>query len=257
MQADNDVSSNLTQYLQQTDYICRSFLFGLSFIVQDTARDPSYIDNHLLSYTAQDFLQSTISLPLLIQQGIHNVCRRELRFILEMAIKLCSIQQQQYSSNISSKLDSFKSTLDSSKISVKNQITLEMLTEEKREIFLQDVGRLYGETSNYVHLTTFQILERIRLVDQGYTSGKESPAEVEALNNLIARSLACSLVFLLHSVPSYVAGDLLVNDDGSSPSWIFAQSKYIALIDEYFDYKHERQANLTEIKASRQARISF
>jgi hypothetical protein len=31
----------------------------------------------------------------------------------------------------------------------------------------------------------------------------------------------------------------------------------IALIDEYFDYKHERQANLAEIKASRQARISF
>ena len=257
MQPSSDLPTDLVPFIERTGYICRSFLFGLFFIVEDTARDPSYIENHLLSYTAQDFLQSAVSLPLLIQQGIHNVCRRELRFILEMSIKLCFIQQQQYESNVTSKLESFKSTLDSSSISVKNHISLEMIPPGERNTFLQDVGRLYGETSNYVHLTTTQILERIKLVNQGYTSGKESPTEVEALNSVIARGLACSLVFLLHSVPSYVAGDLLVNEDGSTPNWFFAESKYIALIDEYFDYKHERQSNLENIKALRQKRVSF
>lgn len=91
-----DISPNLVPYIEQTEYICRSFLFGLSFIVGDTARDPGYIDNHLLSYTALDFMESTISLLSLVQTGIHNVCRRELRFILEMSIKLCFIQQKQY-----------------------------------------------------------------------------------------------------------------------------------------------------------------
>ena len=174
-----------------------------------------------------------------------------------MSIKLCFVQQKQYQSDVATKLNSFKSTLDSASISVKNQLNLDLLPQAEQSVFLQDVGRFYGETSNYVHLTTTQVLERISLVDRGQTSGLEGPAEIETLNKLIAHGLAASLVFLLHSVPSHVAGDLLVGSDGKSHDWFFAESKYIALIDEHFDYKHERQMNLAEIRGARRAKITF
>jgi hypothetical protein len=95
--------------------------------------------------------------------------------------------------------------------------------------------------SGYVHLSEAQIQERISLIDQGKTAGREGPDEIRALNTLLARGLACSLVFLLHSVPEYVAGDLLVQNDGRSLEWPLAESRFIAMMDEHYDYKAERQ----------------
>jgi hypothetical protein len=253
----DDVPAELATLIAQADQMSRAFLSGLSFIVRDTARDPSYFDRHLLSYTAEDYLQSVAALPLLIQEGIHNICRRELRFVLEMSIKLCFIQQKQYSSDIATKLATFKKELDSTNISVQKQLDLHLLPAAEHAAFYQEVGRLYGESSGYVHLTHAQIIERIALVNQGRTSGKEGPAQIVSLNRLVARGLACSLVFLLHSVPDYVAGDLLVQPDGSSIGWPFAESRYAAFIDEHFDYKAERQAALEEIKRQRWARVAY
>jgi len=252
-----EVPEAIKRQVQQTEMICRSFLFGLGFVVKDTARDPSYLDNHLLSYTSQDYLQSIVALPLLVQEGIHNVCRRELRFVLEMSIKLCSVQQQQYAAAIATKVSTLKATLDSTNISMQKQLNLHLLATSEIPAFHQEVGRLYGEVSGYVHLTQGQILERMALVDQGHTSGNESAADIEVLNKVIARGLACSLVFVLHSVPDYVAGDLLVQRNGDSLSWFFAGSKFISLVDEHFDYKHERQARIKEIKRKRWASVWF
>ena len=101
---------------------------------------------------------------MLIQEGIHNVCRRELRFILEMSIKICFVQHKQYNSDVETKLNSFKSIFDSTNISIQKQLNLHLIPELQRPSFYQEVGRLYGETSSYVHLTQAQILERIALV---------------------------------------------------------------------------------------------
>ena len=257
MKPSDDLPPELAPSIKQSEVMCNAFLFGLSFIVKDTRRDPGYIDNHLLSYAAQDYAQSTVSLPMLIREGIHNVCRRELRFIVELSIKLCYIQQQQYDSDIATKLTSFKKTLDSTNISIKNEINLELIAEAERSLFAEEVGRIYGETSNYVHLTHAQIVERITLVQHGSTSGREGPAEIESLNLLIRRGLACSLILLLHSVPEYVAGDLLVEPNGTSLDWYFRQSRFVAAIDEHFDYKAERQARLSEVQEARRSHLAF
>lgn len=251
------ISDDIRTQLELTDLICRSFLFGLRFAVDDTSRDPSYIENHLLSYTFQDYLQSTIAIPVLTQAGILNACKRELRFLLEMSIKLCSVQQQQYESDVATKLSTLQATFESTNISMQKGLNLALIPEANRPDFYQEVGRVYGETSSYIHLTLKQILERVDLVNQGRTSGFENGEDLSSLNSLVGRGLACSLVFLLHAVPEYVAGDLLVSEDGSSNDWYFSKSRFIALIDEHFDYKHERQTKLEEIKTQRWAVVSF
>lgn len=251
------ISPEAEAQIHRTEEICRAYLFGLQFTISDTARDPNYFDNHLLSYTSQDFLQPLVSIPLLVREGVHNACRRELRFILEMSVKLCRVQQEQPRSTVATKLESLKRILDTTNISIQNQITLGLLPEPIRADFTQSVGRFYGETSQYVHLTRAQVMERIALVQAGRTSGMESAEDIEALNLVVARGLALSLVFLFHAAPQYVVGDLLVQSEGSSLNWFFAGSKYIAAIDEGFDYKAERQDNLAEIKRKRQELIKF
>jgi hypothetical protein len=257
MERSREIPAHLLDQVVRSERMAFAFLGALNFVVKDAGRDPRYLDTHMLSYAAQDYIQSAIALPMLVREGIHNVCRRELRFILEMSIKICRIQQQDCGADIATKLTTLGATFDTTNISIQKQLALTLLPESERPLFHQEVGRLYGETSEYVHWTSAQIIERIGLVDEGKTAGFESPADVEALTGLMARGLAASLVLIFHSVPAYVAGDFLVEPDGSSMNWPFSSSRFIAHMDEHFDYKHERQERLESIRSSRWAAVNF
>lgn len=253
----DDVPDELREALLQTHFIIDEYLRAIGFIIHDTGRDPKYKDTNLLFYLSQDFLQSAVALTLLATEGLLVVAKREIRFILETSIKLCFVQQQDYAMPMEEKLVYFEDVLKSQKISINKNITLGMLPEDARGSFNEEVGRLYGLTSSYVHLTPAQIKERINAVDSGKTAGKESAEDILALNEIITRGLSASIVLLYHAVPPYVAGDWLVEENGSTVRWYFSGSRFIAMIDEYFDYKHERQHDLAGVKDKRRESISF
>jgi hypothetical protein len=253
----DDLLPEIAAQLKKTDLIIRSYMAGVHFLIQDTARDPTYVDNHLLSYLAQDIVQSSISIVMLAMEALNSVAKRELRFLIESSIKICFVQQKSYKSSVQEKLKKFNRELGSQRVSIKQSLNLQMLPEDRRVEFSEETGRLYGLTSDYVHLSPLQIRDRITAVEAGRTAGKESPAEIEALNDLISRSLACSLVLLFHSVPEYVAGDWLVSSDGTTTNWYFMESRFFAAMDSYFDYKAERQPHLEDVRARRLTRIRF
>ena len=62
---------------------------------------------------------------------------------------------------------------------------------------------------------------------------------------------------MMHSIPEYISGDWLVESNGKTIDWIFTKSKYIADIDSFFDYKHERKNQLKEITEKRAERIKY
>ncbi len=237
--------------------ITHEYLAALRFVVAESERDPEFAANHLLSYLAQDFIESAIAITSLASQGLLRPAKRELRFVIESSVKICYIQQKSYSRLIADKVSEFDRTLSSPSISIKRDLEIDMMPQELRDAFSEEIGRLYGETSGYVHLTPRQIIERIAAVDAGRTVGYESPQEIADLDRLVSRGYAASLALLLHSVPSYVAGDWLVDSDGSSMNSYFLGSRFLAGIDSFFDYKHERRQLLANIKADRARRISF
>lgn len=232
------------------------FMRGVIALAFGNSRDPTFSKNHLLACIADDFLETSLALPHLAKESIHNVCRRELRFLLEMSIKMCFVQQAAEASTTEEKLASFQRDFDSPNISLRKRVSLALLPADQREAFNEHVGRLYGEASNYVHLTTAQLQRRLELVNSGRKPGVESLEEVVALNQQIHSTLAASFVFVAHAVPSFAVGDLFVSADGSSFKWALATSKFIALLDEYFDYKHERQETLENIRTERWARVA-
>jgi hypothetical protein len=237
--------------------IVHAYLTAVGIIVGDTSRDPSFGANHLLSYLAQDFIESAISIAFLARNGALSVPKRELRFVIESSIKICFVQQKDYRSTIPEKLKQFDKELFSSSISAKRDLTLPMLQPDLTDDFGEELGRLYGKTSTYVHLTPPQIMQRIAMVNSGGTAGYENASDVVDFNNLLARGFAASLVLLLHSVPDYVAGDWLIDSDGTTNDSYFLGSRFIAAIDAFFDYKHERQAALVSIQKARASRIHF
>lgn len=237
--------------------VTQAYLFGLSFIVKDTARDPQFFASHLLATLAQDLLQSALALPMLVTEGMWSVARRELRFVLEASIKLTVIQQAVYPKSVTEKVSEFAILLNSPSISCKNRLILDLIPSAERDRFLEELGQLYGAASGYVHLTERQVRARIAAVDAGHTSGFESAEEAATAGLLIAKTLAASLVLLFHSAPSYVAGDFFVSTDGQSPEWFFEKSKYLAGIDSYFDYKHERKHLVSQVSEARNGKIEF
>ncbi len=244
--------------VRQTELIVQAYLQSLSFIVADAGRDPKYITEHLLSYLAQDLIQSSVAIISLAMEGMHSVAKRELRFIIESSIKLCFVQQKaDRATTVAAKLAQFNSELSSERISIKSNINLSMLPEPLRADFQDEAGRLYGLISSYVHLTPAQIKERIAAVDAGRTVGNESADDIYKLNSVTERALAASLLLTFHSVPEFVAGDWLVERDGATVAWHFMGSRFIAAMDAHFDYKHERQKHLPQLQASRATNIRF
>lgn len=192
-----------------------------------------------------------------IPGAIQSVARRELRFLLESSAKQAVIQHEAYATSIQDKLSQFDRLLSSASISCKKRLSLNLLEDHLKPQFLEEVGRLYGEGSNYVHLSPQQVQDRMRAVEAGHALGFEGLEEARAAADLTTRTLAASIVLLLHGVPSYVAGDLLVESDGTSKDWFFAQSQFIASMDSKFDYKHERKAVIDGVLRKRQSIVSF
>lgn len=250
-------SAEPTAALKTTATIVHEYLAGIGFIIGDTARDPGFGTTHLLSYLSQDFIESAVAISFLAREGSLSVPKRELRFIIESSIKMCYVQQKNYSSSIEDKLKQFDKELSSANISIKRDLALSMLPGTLQDEFDEELGRLYGKTSIYVHLTPPQILQRISAVDAGRTIGYESASEVDELNALISRGFSASLVLLLHSVSEYVAGDWLVDADGATINSYFLGSRFIAAMDSFFDYKHERQAQLSTIQKVRAGKVRF
>jgi hypothetical protein len=247
----------LAAALATTRRIVHEYLSAIRFIVGNSARDPAFTSTHLLSYLSLDFIESAGSIAFLAQSGSLSVPKRDLRFIIESSIKLCYVQQKNYRATTDHKLKQFDKELSSPSISIKRDLNLWMIPEPLRSDFDEELGRLYGKTSTFVHLTPTQISQRIAAVDAGRMIGFESPSEVEELNSLISRGFAASLVLLFHGVGDYVAGDFLVDSDGSTMGSYFLGSRFIAGMDEYFDYKAERKARLSEVQAARAANICF
>lgn len=251
------IPKHLEKEFKRTILMCNSFLQWIFFCFLNTSRDSSYKDNHIFSVISQDFIETLTSTPILIKEGILRPTIRESRFLLEMSIKMAYIQQKVYNDGIDEKIKNYKKILNSPSISIMKQVKLDMINENIQNDFYEECGKLYGFSSNFVHLTSLQIEDRINILSDGFWLGQESGTMLNELNNYLERIYAVSIVYIMHSVPTYVTGDWIVENDGSSIDWYYLKSKYIAEIDSYFDYKHERQDRLDMIKTKRMNVIEY
>ena len=65
------------------------------------------------------------------------------------------------------------------------------------------------------------------------------------------------LTLYFHAIPKWCVGDYLVERNGETINWFFVKSKYIADIDQEFDYKCERKDILDQLKIKRNEAIEF
>lgn len=243
--------------LKDLERITFDFLRGLRFIALNAGRAGKSWDENLSSHVFHDILETAGGVLALAREGVSNIGKRELRFLIELTIKVCYVEQKFGSLSLQAKIKAASGQLDNANIGIKRDLYLTRLDANLQEPFRDELGRLYGSACDWVHLTVEQLKDRIDRGNRGITAGMEGSRELRTFISLAERSYAAALVLLLHSVPKHVAGDLLVESDGSSFDWHFQASKFIASIDAHHDYKAERQANLSQVQELRAKAIRF
>lgn len=250
-------SQEYKEELNRTWIMQQDMLNCLMFCFFNAGRDRENAPRNFTLRMIEGMIQSVTSMRLLAKDGFMNICKRELRYLLELSIKSCFIVRSRANVDFESQIKAFEKLLNSSNINPINRIRFDYFSEKVDAEFKDDVKRNYGLLCKYVHSSAHQIEEYVSLLNQGRGIGYEGTDMLKELNGLIEVTFSYVIVHLLHSVPQWVGGDFMVEDNGDSINWYFNQSRYISLIDSTYDYKHERQRKLAELASLRKEREKF
>ncbi|MBQ1782663.1 MAG: hypothetical protein II007_03330 [Gammaproteobacteria bacterium] len=222
-----------------------------------TSRWSHFSENYLLPRHLDDIVEAALSAQLSIENGALNPGRRELRFMLEVIVNIAYVDEFRAEDTFEERISYYRGkAVKKSNVDHIFELPLRLLGDH-RELFAKSVQSAWVRASNYVHLTKRRIDEKLRLRDECVVLGMET---IEMLKDIVSEvHEACTIVILLtfETIGPSFTGDLLVDNLDSNDSWIFHLSKYMAIVDSHFDYKHERKSRLNEHIARRNARIKF
>lgn len=235
--------------------ITQSFFDTLLFSIFNYSRGPmNWRDNFFLR-VSDEFIETLTAIEKLMENGFRNQCRRELRFGLETAIKAAFINQSNPKSSFEDQLIIYRKLLKDPGITVISRVSFPLINDKLLvEEFKTEIRQMYGVLSNYIHTTPEQLMEKITLAKDGKPFEKLGLSELKILNGEVGRVFSYICVLLFNSMPQFVVGDFM---EPRPKEWYFHKSKFIAKVDEEFDYKHERQATLAELKVRRTKEIEF
>ncbi len=236
--------------------ICNSFFDTVIFSILNYQRGPLNFQDNFFLRVSDEFVETLSAVEILMKNGYRNQCRRECRFILELAIKAAYINQQNDNENFKVQIENFQNLLKDPGITIIKQLKYSFFADSPDliEEFSLQVRRMYGTLCKYVHTSPDQLIEKIEIAEKRTTLGKLTIEEYRALNDEIGKTFSYITVLLFNSMPQYVVGDFL---EPRKDNYYFNKSRFIAKIDEAFDYKHERRAKLEELKKQRNSEIEF
>jgi hypothetical protein len=189
-----------------------------------------------------DLLQSAMAIFALGRQGVFNVGRRELRYMIESAVKAVYVDDSLPGSTPLSEritMAGDNSQVPRSSVEVVDRLPLRMLTD--RDSFTSAVKSGFGKLSGYIHISKQQLEERVRLVERGEFIGFESPATLRAFNEVVKQTFDLVLVLVFEGIGPAFAGDLFVTVLDDRPDWKYHRGRFVKQVSTHFDYKAERQ----------------
>lgn len=200
----------------------------------------SYADKSITIQSTDDFDQSVLAVSFLHEQGIHNPIKRELRYLIESAVKYVYIDQHNPTASLSDKVLLINQLAPS--IDIRKDIKLEAFHAEDSQHFVNELYDAYRQCCAYVHVSPRQVEERLRQRERGGALGYETTNELRKLNRLIFRVYDIALTLYFHGYSLSLSSDLFVNCFDNLPDWLFHKGKYVSVFSSYFDYKTERRS---------------
>ena len=233
-----DAQTHLSRVLTDFAFVLR--LASMAFTRQPDSRE------WLQQANVDDVLESIVAIPFLVEQGIFNAGRRELRYLLEALVKFVYVDQQLPDAPLAERVAMLADNKRVPRSSVEpiDWITLRMVTDQKE--FRDAVTSAFGALSGYVHPSKQQVDERLRRASRGEFTGFEGPKVVETVTQLATQTLDLAVVLIFEGVGPAFTGDMYIHLLDDNPKWKFHRTKFTPEVGRFFDYKFERQHTAEE-----------
>jgi hypothetical protein len=196
----------------------------------------------LLQNFMDDFLESALAISALAQYGVFNVGRRELRYLIEAAVKHVYVDQRlPGDTSLSDRLTYLGDTANVPRSSVSpiEKITIRMLKDPST--LAGAVNSAFGNLSGYTHISTKQLEERVRRASRGEFSGFEGAKTLDAFNRVLVQTYDILLALIFEGIGPAFTGDLFIHVFDDAPNWRFHKTAFVREMSRFFDYKHERK----------------
>ena len=208
-----------------------------------SGRAGEYSENSLTIRSTDDLGQSVLAAWHLVQQGMINPVKRELRYIIESSVKYLYVDQHTKGIEPLAKLPerlTFLETNVNSSIDAREELKLAALHPDDAKQFVDELYDIYRDCCAYVHVSRGQIEERLDMIEKGRPLGFETGEELRKIGRLMFRVYDVALTLYFHGYGLSMTGDIFIEALDDIPKWKFHKGKYVSVVSAYFDYKHER-----------------
>ena len=248
------------EYQDQLEFL-RKTIHDFSETLTDCAftasRWEQYYGAFLFQRHLDDILEAASMVQLAVELGSLNSARRELRFILEVAVNTAYVDEERSTDSFEERVKFYRGkSVSKQNVDQVKKISLDFLGKGRQK-FAEHVVEAWVQASNYVHLTKRQVDEKLALREQGVEKGFET---LDMLKNVVDEvHEVCSIVIVLafNSIGQRATGSLLVDHLDDIDDWAFHASGYVALVDAYYDQKNERQHKLLQHQERRKLRVRY
>lgn len=245
LNADHETVRGSKRFQDATKHLRRiaeSFLQGIQMASIASTRDPAS-KNSIILYSLDDLVESAVAIPILADSGIFGSLRRDLRYMLETAVKLVFVDQQhKRNDSLDSRIAFFDDTSKVPRSSIRpiDDVALPMLPDP--DAFRLAVKSTFADLSGFVHPSKKQVDQRRARLKRGEYSGYEGPIVIEKFNDLSSRTLDMVFTLVLHGIGVPTAGDIFTVVLDDEERWKFHKTKYTSQVSAFFDYKVERKS---------------
>lgn len=202
-------------------------------------------NDYLLFQFAPHLVEAALTVTSCAKEGMQNAARRELRFLLEAAVKLSARDSHNGAATFEERLAGLG---DRGKRFEDYVAELRYFDEfEKPGEANAEILSLYSELSHYVHATVPQFENSMARSRRGEPPGMETVATLNKFNKLAFRVYDLVLVRIFYGVGLSLAGDIFTSALDDEPNWRFHKGKFVGRMSRCFDYKHERRSRRGEI----------
>lgn len=217
------------QYQQELGYIrdiTKDFIDAIRAVAFYSTRAGALYDDFLTIKAIDDILQSAIGIQSMIENGIHNTPKRELRYLIEMMAKYVIVDYAKMGKSLIVKTEYLRSDIPNSSIEIIDRYN-PPFSDKLNQEFRNEIKDFFYKACAYVHPSKRQIDEQINNYENGNTIGFESAKMLESINKLTYRAYDMILLLLFHGFGLSMSKDLFEQIFKENPKWKFHKGKYI------------------------------
>lgn len=217
------------QYQQEIRFlqtVSMDFVHTVRAISFYSTRSENIYSEFLSIRTIDDLIQSSIGIKLMVENGIYNIAKRELRYLIEMITKYVIVDCLKMGESFESKTEYLRDKVPRSSIEIINEYSTPFSDDLKDE-FQDEVKDFFYKSCVYVHPSKKQIDEQIKNYEQGCVIGFESAKMFTDMNRVLFRAYDMILVMIFHSFGHSMSKDLFEQLFDENPKWKFHKGKYV------------------------------